>query len=108
MKNIIGREREIELLKQYINSSKSEFIAVYGRRRVGKTYLIDQLLRKDFAFSLTGIIDGKKDAQMAALKIGWMLSRNSENFCNQKLTATKSASCSSTNFRASITKARPS
>ena len=68
MDSIIGREYEIELLKQYINSSKSEFIAVYGRRRVGKTYLIDQLLRKDFAFSLTGIIDGKKDAQMAALK----------------------------------------
>lgn len=68
MENIIGREYETELLKQYINSSKSEFIAVYGRRRVGKTYLIDQLLRKDFAFSLTGIIDGKKDAQMAALK----------------------------------------
>lgn len=43
MKKIIGRETETELLKQYINSSKSEFIAVFGRRRVGKTYLIDQL-----------------------------------------------------------------
>lgn len=41
MKEIIGRETETELLKQYINSSKSEFIAVFGRRRVGKTYLID-------------------------------------------------------------------
>lgn len=42
MAEIIGRENETELLKQYINSSKSEFIAVFGRRRVGKTYLIDQ------------------------------------------------------------------
>ncbi|MBQ9213966.1 MAG: AAA family ATPase [Bacteroidales bacterium] len=67
MENTIGREYEIGLLKQYINSPKPEFIAVYGRRRVGKTYLIDQLFRKDFAFSLTGIIDGKKNVQMAAL-----------------------------------------
>lgn len=67
MDNIIGREYEADLLKQYINSSKPEFIAVYGRRRVGKTYLIDQLFRKNYAFSFTGIIDGKKDTQMAAL-----------------------------------------
>ena len=68
MEDFIGRKYEKELLKQYINSSKSEFIAVYGRRRVGKTFLIDQLLRKDFAFSFTGIVDGKKEAQFQALK----------------------------------------
>lgn len=68
MKEIIGRETETELLKQYINSSKSEFIAVFGRRRVGKTYLIDQLFGNNFAFSFTGIIDGKKNVQFAALK----------------------------------------
>ena len=68
MKEIIGRENETELLKQYINSSKSEFIAVFGRRRVGKTYLIDQLFGNNFAFSFTGIIDGKKNVQFAALK----------------------------------------
>ena len=68
MEQFIGRKYEKELLKQYINSSKSEFIAVYGRRRVGKTFLIDQLLRKDFAFSFTGIVDGKKEAQFQALK----------------------------------------
>ncbi len=38
MEQFIGRKYEKELLKQYINSSKSEFIAVYGRRRVGKTF----------------------------------------------------------------------
>ena len=68
MSNIIGREHEINLLKQYVNSSKSEFIALYGRRRVGKTYLVDQLLGKDFSFSLTGIVDGQKEMQFAALK----------------------------------------
>ncbi len=68
MADIIGRETETELLKQYINSSKSEFIAVFGRRRVGKTYLIDQLFGNNFAFSFTGIIDGKKNLQFSALK----------------------------------------
>lgn len=40
-KNIVGREREIEIerLENYIASRKSEFIAIYGRRRVGKTFL---------------------------------------------------------------------
>lgn len=44
---IIGRIREQDLLKDLIASKKAEFIAVYGRRRVGKTYLI-----KNFASSL--------------------------------------------------------
>ena len=37
---IIGRENEIERLKQYIDSDQSEFIAIYGRRRGGTTFLI--------------------------------------------------------------------
>ena len=40
-KNIlIGRVDEIEILKSYQDSFKSEFVAVYGRRRVGKTFLV--------------------------------------------------------------------
>ena len=41
--SIIGRQKEIERLKKYLASDKSEFIAVYGRRRVGKTFLIKEL-----------------------------------------------------------------
>lgn len=41
---IIGRRREQELLRELIESNKSEFVAVYGRRRVGKTYLIKNLM----------------------------------------------------------------
>lgn len=37
---LIGRSRELKALREYLNSDKSEFIAVYGRRRVGKTFLI--------------------------------------------------------------------
>jgi len=39
-KKIIGRIREQKLLKEAFNSSNAELIAVYGRRRIGKTYLI--------------------------------------------------------------------
>ena len=36
-----GREKEQRQLKDYISSGQSEFIAVYGRRRVGKTFVVD-------------------------------------------------------------------
>ncbi|MDR2472090.1 MAG: ATP-binding protein [Tannerella sp.] len=39
-KNIIGREREKKKLEEIFASKRSEFVAVYGRRRVGKTFLI--------------------------------------------------------------------
>ena len=35
---LIGREAELKLLNEYINSDKSEFIAVYGRRRVARLF----------------------------------------------------------------------
>lgn len=52
--NIIGREQEIEKLENYISSRKSEFIAIYGRRRVGKTFLVKELFENRFAFRITG------------------------------------------------------
>lgn len=48
-KNIVGREIEIEKLENYIASRKSEFIAIYGRRRVGKTFLVKELLEDMYA-----------------------------------------------------------
>ena len=44
MKNIIGREKEIGELNKLYSSSLPQFVAVYGRRRVGKTFLVDQTL----------------------------------------------------------------
>ena len=43
MNNLIGRNEEISVLKKYIASDHAEFIGLYGRRRVGKTYLVNQL-----------------------------------------------------------------
>ena len=52
--NIIGRKQEIEKLENYVSSRKSEFIAIYGRRRVGKTFLVKELFENRFAFRVTG------------------------------------------------------
>lgn len=41
---LVGRVAEQQLLNSYLQSGKSEFIAVYGRRRVGKTFLIRQVI----------------------------------------------------------------
>lgn len=52
---MIGRKPEIELLEQAYHSNRSEFIAIYGRRRVGKTFLVRQLFTDKFAFSYSGM-----------------------------------------------------
>ena len=62
---IIGRKEEITKLKSYYDSGKPEFIALYGRRRVGKTYLVEQLFSEKFAFNVTGVIDGTKKDEMS-------------------------------------------
>ena len=65
-KTFIGREQEIKQLKDIMASGKAEFVAVYGRRRVGKTYMIQQFFENNFAFSASGIIDGGADEELFA------------------------------------------
>lgn len=62
--NIIGRIKEQELLEEYMSSSQAEFIAVYGRRRIGKTFLVKQYFDEDFDFYMTGIYDNSKREQL--------------------------------------------
>lgn len=50
---IIGRDKEIERLERYMNSNRSEFIVVYGRRRIGKTFLVRELLNDRIFFRMT-------------------------------------------------------
>jgi len=52
---LIGREKERTDLEELIASDKSEFVAVYGRRRIGKTFLIREVCRYQFAFEHTGL-----------------------------------------------------
>ena len=53
--NIVGRGREIELLDEIIQSSKAELVAVYGRRRVGKTFLLRTYLQQKINFQFSGL-----------------------------------------------------
>lgn len=64
MANIIGRHNEMSELYKYIESDKAEFIAIYGRRRVGKTFLVREMFKNEFAFEVSGTIGGKKSEQM--------------------------------------------
>jgi predicted AAA+ superfamily ATPase len=65
-KTIIGRKEELGILDEIFDSSRPEFTAVYGRRRVGKTYLIEQFfVRKPcLYFSITGIRKGTLKEQL--------------------------------------------
>jgi len=61
---MIGRIHEIEDLQRAYDSDQSEFVAVYGRRRVGKTFLINEHFHGRFAFHATGIESGSKREQL--------------------------------------------
>ncbi len=62
---IIGRENEQKQLEQLYESEYSEFVAIYGRRRVGKTFLVRETFNYRFAFQHTGIQGGDKKRQLA-------------------------------------------
>lgn len=62
---IIGREKEQNLLKECCRSGKPELVAIYGRRRVGKTYLVKQFFQEQFSFYTTGIYNGSLEEQLA-------------------------------------------
>lgn len=51
---LIGRDKEKQILKSALSEEQSQFIAVYGRRRVGKTFLIRESYDYTFDFQFTG------------------------------------------------------
>jgi AAA+ ATPase superfamily predicted ATPase len=62
--NIVGREREQKVLCDIYGSEKSEFVAIYGRRRVGKTFLVRELFAGKFTFEISGIANAKTQSQL--------------------------------------------
>ena len=52
---IIGREKEQKKLRNLYEDGRAEFVAVYGRRRVGKTYLIDEVFNREITFRHAGL-----------------------------------------------------
>ena len=61
---IIGRSKEKQRLEALYNSKGSEFLVVYGRRRVGKTYLVRQHFENRFAFVTTGLYKKSQEVQL--------------------------------------------
>jgi len=62
---IIGREKEIALLTEIEKGKNSCFVAIYGRRRVGKTYLIREKFSNQFAFYVSGVSKGNMKRQLS-------------------------------------------
>ena len=61
---MIGRTCEIEALREAAAADRSRFVVVYGRRRVGKTFLIREAFDYRFAFSHTGMETGSMADQL--------------------------------------------
>lgn len=61
---IIGREEEKSILLDIINSKDAELVAVYGRRRVGKTFLMRNVLKNQLIFEYSGIHMATLDQQL--------------------------------------------
>jgi uncharacterized protein len=61
---MIGRKKELATLTSLLNGNRSEFVAIYGRRRVGKTYLIRTAFQNNFAFQVTGLANATTAQQI--------------------------------------------
>ena len=66
---LVGRVVEQQLLESYLQSGRSEFIAVYGRRRVGKTFLIRQVIGDKASFTISGMENVTTNDQLLNFKI---------------------------------------
>jgi len=67
--NIIGRNKEQKRLQELYKSDKPEFVAIYGRRRVGKTFIIRQMFENEFVFDLAGLANANTEQQLLNFNI---------------------------------------
>lgn len=69
---IIGRKREQEKLERVYSSQKAQFITIYGRRRIGKTFLIKEFFKKKKChfFYASGVQHGSLQEQLAQFNLG--------------------------------------
>ena len=61
---LVGRENETKKLDVLLQSPQAEFLAIYGRRRVGKTFLIRQYLKHHIVFDITGTQYADREQQL--------------------------------------------
>ncbi|MEY4540847.1 MAG: hypothetical protein RLZZ306_2604 [Bacteroidota bacterium] len=75
---IIGRAFEQQKLTEIVDSEKAEFVAIYGRRRVGKTFLVKEFFNNQFAFYATGLANSNTRTQLVNFTIFLNKSFNQE------------------------------
>jgi uncharacterized protein len=61
---MIGRKEEIQILEQAFVSNKPELIAILGRRRVGKTFLVRSFFEGKMDFEMIGLKEGTREQQL--------------------------------------------
>ena len=66
---LTGRKEEQEILLTALASGEAEMVAVFGRRRVGKTYLIRQTFQQHIAFEVTGLQNSNNAGQLQNFSI---------------------------------------
>lgn len=66
---LIGRDKERKQLLGCLSSGRSELIVVYGRRRVGKTFFIDQVVGKRACFTFAGMENSRMQDQLLSFSI---------------------------------------
>ena len=63
-KILVGRKEEQAILQKALASSEAEMVAIIGRRRVGKTFLVNEVYRDQIAFGITGTQNGATARQL--------------------------------------------
>ncbi|HMQ48765.1 MAG TPA: ATP-binding protein [Saprospiraceae bacterium] len=71
--HLIGREKEVALLEKLLHTEESELVSVIGRRRVGKTFLIQHVYHQQLAFEITGIQHASLKEQLENFSIALQL-----------------------------------
>jgi len=61
---LVGRRKEKEELLNLFQSGRAEFITIYGRRRVGKTFLVNSLFSNDYVFKVTAVLNESTQGQL--------------------------------------------
>ena len=72
---MVGREKEAAELKRLYERNRAELVAVYGRRRVGKTFLVDETFAEKITFRHAGLSPADQ-----ALDANGLLRTQLENF----------------------------
>ena len=76
---IIGRQYEYKRLQRCMEEDSAQLVIVYGRRRVGKTFLINQFFNGRFDFKVTGLNNEPKEAQFKTFMIELNAQTGKEN-----------------------------